>query len=172
MVQELLGHLLVCGSRFALGSLFVPYGQGLRQTLREARELATRCTHDFSRRSRGTVSVTLYRMKKQKLVSASGPHKRTIWKITQKGKGYFKDAKNDFDLLPEDGKTRVVMFDIPEDRRGERNWLRTELLSCNYSPLQKSVFVGKRPLPTELLKKIRERKLVANIHVVGLEGKF
>lgn len=170
LAHELLEHLVICGSRLVVSSLFVPYGQSLGRALREIEREQARCTHSFARHSRETVSVALSRMKKQDLVSMSGPKKKAVWRITRKGKNHFqKIGREKFVLPPEDGKTRIVMFDIPEKRKAERDWLRTELLSCDFSPLQKSVFMGMRPLPANLLKELRNRNLISYVHVVGLE---
>ncbi len=173
LILEILAHLATCAPRMMVDSLFIPYGQGLGRTLRNLEESAARCPHDFSGHSRVTVSVTLNRMKKKKLVSISGPKKKAIWRITQKGRSHFKDVKVAGDIInlpPEDGKTRLVIFDIPEKRKEERNWLRKELLTCDYTPLQKSVFMGLRPLPAELLREIKGKELLSCIRVVGLEG--
>ncbi len=74
-----------------------------------------------------------------------------------------------YSLPPKDGKPRLVIFDIPEDERGHRDWIRSRLLSCDYVPLQKSVWFGKRPLPQELLKELKDRNITRYIHVMGLE---
>jgi len=169
LAQNILEHLLLCVPRLAVSALFVPYGQGLGRSLREMEKIAASCPHDFSQYSRGTVSVTLQRMKKKKLVSISGANRGAIWKITQKGRSHFRNAETDFGLPPEDGKTRVFMFDVPEDRKGERNWLRRELVSCDYTSLQKSVYIGKRPLPATLLKELDGRGLLEHVHIVSLE---
>ncbi len=169
LAKNILGHLLVCGSRLAVSSFFVPYGQSMSSSLRDLEQIAARCPHDFSKHSRNTVSVTLHRLKTQKLVSLSGSNKGAVWQITKRGKDHFKGVESSDALPPKDGKTRIFMFDIPEDRRRERDWLRVELLSCDYTSLQKSVFIGKRPLPAKLLKELGRRRLFAHTHVVGLE---
>lgn len=172
LVREILAHLVTCAPRMMVSSLFIPYGQSLGRALRELEEEAARCPHDFSNRSPTTVSVTLHRMKKQKLVSMSGPKKKAVWRITQKGKHHFremKDPRSEFDLPPEDDKTRLFVFDIPENRKGDRNWLRRELIACDYTPLQKSVFMGLRPLSAKLLEALKSRELLSHIHIVGLE---
>ncbi len=167
--KEILGHLIICGSNLVVNSLFIPYGQSLKQTLRKIDKTAARCPHNFSDYSKNTVSVTLQRMKKKKFITASKLTRKTIWRITNEGKRHFKKIPI---LPPEDGKTRIVMFDIPEERRVERNWLRAELLSCDYTLLQKSVFIGKRPLPRKLLEELKDKKLISHVHIVGLEGNF
>ncbi len=169
LTKEILGHLVICCSKLAVSALFIPYGQSLGRSLGELERIAANCPHDFSRHSPGTVSVTLNRMKTRGLVTLSGSKKKAIWRITQDGKSHFKDVGSGITLPAEDGKSRIAMFDIPEDRKTERDWLRAELLSFDYTPLQKSVFIGTRPLPKKLLKELDERGLRPYIRVVGLE---
>jgi CRISPR-associated endonuclease Cas2 len=58
-----------------------------------------------------------------------------------------------------DKKYRVVIFDIPEKKKHLRNWLRDELYELKYKKLQKSVFIGKFPLPEDLVKSIKIKKI-------------
>ncbi len=58
-----------------------------------------------------------------------------------------------------DGKYRVVIFDIPEKQNKIRDWLRRELYMLNYKKLQKSVFIGKQPLPKDLIQDIKKQKI-------------
>lgn len=58
-----------------------------------------------------------------------------------------------------DGKFRVVIFDIPENQSQVRDWLRRELYMLNYRKLQKSVFIGKHPLPKDLIEDIKKQKI-------------
>lgn len=168
--MEILEHLATCGSRLTLDALMTPYGENLGQSLRKLERSAARCTHDFSTHSRKTVSVTLSRMKRGRLVFSDGPKRKALWRITKKGKTHFKYPEPGELLPPKDGKTRIIMFDIPEERRAERNWLRKELVGCDYAPLQKSIFMGLRPLPKILLDELRERRLTPYVRIVGLEN--
>jgi len=55
------------------------------------------------------------------------------------------------------------MFDIPSDKRSERDWLRYQLKGFNYSMLQKGVWVGPFPLPQGFLsyaESIFSKKLI------------
>lgn len=170
LTLELLEHLVVCGSSFAINALFVPYGQGLGKSLREIERRVESCRHDFSLHSRGTVSATLSRLKKKGMVITSGPKKKAVWFITTRGKSHFKEMIVGDDLPPEDGKIRLVIYDIPEEMASQRVWLRNRLSACEYTCLQKSVWLGTRPLPKELRSELKDRKLLSYIHVVGLEG--
>ena len=47
------------------------------------------------------------------------------------------------------------MFDVPEPKKAEREWLRWHLKKFNYLMIQKSVWVGPSPLPKEFLDYIK-----------------
>ena len=77
-------------------------------------------------------------------------------KITPKGQEYIKrkiDSLKQFNYRFEKSapKNLIVMFDIPETKKAEREWLRWHLKKFNYSMIQKSVWVGPSPLPKEFL---------------------
>ncbi len=65
-----------------------------------------------------------------------------------------------------DGKWRIIMFDIPERKRESRNWLRWQLVSLDYKPLQKSVFIGKQPVAKDFYEEILIRKLDQYLHLM------
>jgi len=58
-----------------------------------------------------------------------------------------------------DRKYRVVIFDIPENKRKIRNWLREELYLLDYKKLQESVLIGKYALPDDLIEEIKKYKI-------------
>jgi len=168
LTLEILEHLAVCGIPIVLSSLSVPYGQGLRQSIRKTEEKILRCRHDFSLRSAKTISATLSRLKRKGLVAISGSKKKAVWNITVIGKRHFA-ARKGWLLPAEDGKIRLVMFDIPEGEKSKRDWLRLQLIACDYGHLQRSVWIGTRPLPEELLQELKKRGLNSYVHIVGLE---
>lgn len=57
-------------------------------------------------------------------------------------------------------KNLLVLFDIPEDRKGEREWFRRQLREFGYEMIQKSVWRGPSPLPREFME---------YVHTIGLE---
>ncbi len=118
------------------------------------------------------LSSTLQRLKQQRLVSATGRYKNTRWKLTHKGREFlakiYADEKDPYDLAPEDGVVRIVTFDIPEKIRGKRDWLREQLFACGYRLLQRSVFVGTRPLPDMFIKRVDEIRIGKYLHIAPL----
>jgi hypothetical protein len=104
-----------------------------------------------------TIRHSLWRLQKQGFVQKDG----RLFKLTQKGKklaDYIMKRKlvinNKWDK-----KYRVVIFDIPEKMRLDRDWLRQELYFLQYKKLQESVFISKYSLTSDLVKEIKRRKL-------------
>lgn len=71
-----------------------------------------------------------------------------------------------------DNKFRVVIFDIPEKMRRDRNWLRQELYVLQYKLLQKSVFIGKYPLPADLIKSIKNKSIGNYVNYLLVEKAY
>lgn len=166
LTREILEHLLICVPEATIKAIYTPYGHRLSAIYRDIEQI--KCEHDFSDRTRDKISASLTGLRRRGFVKNKGPKKKTIWYITKKGETHFHNTK-DVELPSEDGKIRLVIFDIPEKEKRKRNWLRGQLVSCDYNQLQKSVWTGNRPLPKRLLKDIKKLNLVPYIHIVGLD---
>ena len=84
--------------------------------------------------------------------------------LTLKGQKYIKKKIDSlrqfyFNFDKNAPKNLIVMFDIPETKKAEREWLRWHLKKFNYSMIQKSVWVGPSPLPKEFLEYIKKIKI-------------
>jgi len=117
---------------------------------------------------RNLLAVTLWRLEREGLVSRSGPRKHALWGITTAGEHRLHDFKifqSMVNLSPEDGQIRIVSFDIPEKDRWKRDRLRELLGVCGYSLLQRSLWVGKRPLARFVFSAIKKWKLRHHVHI-------
>ena len=91
---------------------------------------------------------TMYRLRKNGFVEKiSGK-----WILTKEGKEYFENKRKlsqkfTSPFMLNAPKNLLLMFDIPESRKAERNWLRWHLREFQYFMIQKSVWVGPSPLP-------------------------
>ncbi len=108
--------------------------------------------------SRKSISNSLSELSKNNLISRD----KDFIKITPKGKKYWMKKQDSLTIFPgilgNNAKDLLVMFDIPETRKGEREWFRFHLKRFGYQMIQRSVWVGPSPLPkdfTEYLKKIK-----------------
>lgn len=48
-------------------------------------------------------------------------------------------------------KNLLLMYDIPHAKKKERDWFRRQLKNFDFIMIQKSVWVGPSPLPTEFI---------------------
>ncbi|OGI75699.1 hypothetical protein A3C67_02830 [Candidatus Nomurabacteria bacterium RIFCSPHIGHO2_02_FULL_42_19] len=60
-------------------------------------------------------------------------------------------------------KNLIVMYDIVDVRKKERDWFRRQLKKFDYIMIQRSVWVGPSPLPKEFVEYLRE---------IGLKGQL
>src|SRR3989338_9314236 len=106
------------------------------------------------------IATTIWRLKKQGLVEKD----RNKYFTTGKGKKYLEKIISRFSSThPAHGgyndnqikkQLIILVFDIPEKQKGKRVWLRGELRLLDFEPLQKSVWIGKGPLPPKFIHKI------------------
>ena len=106
-----------------------------------------------------TIRANLYRLEKQGLIKKDPEQK--IFYLTEKGEEFASYIKNRFLILKEkwDGKIRIVVFDIPEQKWRWRRYLKQELELMQFKQIQKSVYAGKYPLPESLVKEIEDEGL-------------
>jgi len=111
-----------------------------------------------------TIRTTLYRLKKKGLVL----NEKGTWDITHRGEKYIDDNQQPLKFFRREAiksKSRkiICMFDIPEDIRYKRNWLRSQLELLDFTSLQQSVWIGPAPLPTEFISYLKEIELLIYI---------
>ena len=113
----------------------------------------------------------LSKLQKQNLIEKQRKGQKTYWITTQLGRKKLNRFKNVlrfpklFYKKERDNGLNVVIFDIPEDQKTKRNWLREALLALNFSMLQKSVWVGKNKIPEDFLKDLAILGLNDFIHI-------
>ena len=97
------------------------------------------------RRLENTVRTTLSRLKKRGLVK----NDKGKWAISLKGEKFLlQQSRKPRTFSLSDGietqskKVMIVAFDIPEKKRGYRDWLRHELIGFGFNQIQKSVWFG------------------------------
>lgn len=52
-------------------------------------------------------------------------------------------------------KNLIVMYDIPYEKKKERDWFRRQLKKFNFIMIQKSVWVGPSPLPKNFIEYVK-----------------
>ncbi len=117
---------------------------------------------------RKTIQVNLSRLKREGLIREESKKK---FCLTEKGKEMIIYIKERHSVLEKswDKKIRIVIFDIPEKEAYLRKWFREELILLQYKELQKSVYIGKYPLPKTLYQEIIKYKLYNNVHIFSID---
>ncbi|MEI6280793.1 MAG: hypothetical protein WCP17_02215 [bacterium] len=99
------------------------------------------------------------------------------WVLTLEGKKYLKRKYNslmqfDSPFFKNDPKNLLIMFDIPQTKKAEREWLRWHLKKFNYIMIQKSVWRGPSPLPKEFLIYIKKIGLRENLKMLKISKTY
>jgi hypothetical protein len=115
----------------------------------------------------------LSKLKKEKLILKNHSGELTI---TKKGKEYLQ-AKCErpsrckkYEMGSFNEKEIILfIFDIPENERHKRRWLRFYLDKFNFRALQKSVWWGTAGLPKEFLKDLKKYEMLPYIHIFSVK---
>ncbi len=65
-------------------------------------------------------------------------------------------------------KNLIIMYDIPYEKRKERDWFRRHLKKLNFIMIQKSVWVGPSPLPKDFLDYVKSIGLLNQLKTFKL----
>ncbi len=90
-------------------------------------------------------------------------------------KGYSKRIYHQSFLSPfekSSPKNLIVIYDIPEHKKKERDWFRRHLKKFNFVMIQKSIWVGPSPLPKEFLDYIKEIGVEKSVKTFKLAGSY
>lgn len=71
-----------------------------------------------------------------------------------------------------DSKNLLLIYDIPEEMKKERDWFRRQLISFGFIMIQRSVWVGPSPLPKEFLDYLKEIKIEDSFKTFKLEKSY
>lgn len=102
------------------------------------------------------LSLVLRRLRERGLVEQVKLKDDVIIKLTEAGRDLVNNKFEDKDW---DGKWRVVIFDIPEEKRIIRNLFRRNLKKWGFKPLQKSVWMSKRDVFNKLESYIKDLEI-------------
>ena len=128
----------------------------------EQRRIINRNKEELKRQKHSFYSLLSY-LKKDGLIEK----REGKWHITQLGKNKLRKSRNHAAYKSKQADTmKIVMFDIPEQERWKRAWLREALIGMGFQLVQKSVWAGKRKLPQEFLEDLREYKMLGYIDIL------
>lgn len=104
-----------------------------------------------------SVRNTLSLLQKQEYIKKVGEDRIMV---QAKGISYLEEGQSRLVFFTSpfsktDRKNLLIIFDIPEDKKVQRNWLRKQLLEFHYTMIQKSTWLGPSPLPKEFVAYLR-----------------
>jgi CRISPR-associated endonuclease Cas2 len=93
--------------------------------------------------------------------------------VTTKGKMFLESGKDflkKFEATNDEKspKNLLIVYDIEENKKREREWFRFHLKKFHFTMIQKSVWVGPSPLPEEFSNYLEEIKLKNNLKTFKL----
>ena len=119
---------------------------------------------------KSSLAQALKRLREGGLIEQVKLKNDVIIKLTLAGKELISDG---FDESKWDGKWRIVIFDIPEQKRIIRNLFRRNLKKWGFKHLQKSVWINKKNVYNKLeeyIKNLGIEKWVAIIEADKLSS--
>lgn len=125
------------------------------------------------KRERRRFDDFLYRLRKDGLVSEVNKKGKYFLKLTTKGRSILEKLKINY--LPavkyentKDETLKIIIFDIPEEERRKRAWLRSALKNLNFKMIQKSVWLGKVKLPREFIDDLERINILSYIEIFAI----
>ena len=107
--------------------------------------------------SKAAVYTTLYRLNRSGLIRKKINQGQICYKLTAAGKSRLLVRRAFQRRNPaKDGYSSVVIFDIPEEKRKARPFLRSLLLKNGFVNLQKSVLIAPYELPKDFFELLTE----------------
>lgn len=92
-------------------------------------------------------------------------------KTHREGRSLYNVSFNSF-FKKDAPKNLLLIYDIPEGRKKERDWFRRQLVKFEYIMVQKSVWVGPSPLPKNFLDYLKEIKIGDNFKTFKLAKSY
>jgi hypothetical protein len=120
------------------------------------------------------LSKLLSKLKREGFITKTGKNQKLgCWAITGRGKIKEQRLQQNAFAKPlyqveKSKETHIIVFDIPETLRRERDWLRGVLKNFELKMLQKSVWVGKVTLPGEFFDDLRRRGILDYVEVFAV----
>jgi hypothetical protein len=88
--------------------------------------------------------------------------------VLKSDKEYSQHICFNFKLDKKLPKNLIIMYDIPYNKRKERDWFRRHLKKLNYIMIQKSVWVGPSPLPKDFIDYVKSIGLLDQLKTFKL----
>jgi DNA-binding transcriptional regulator PaaX len=120
------------------------------------------------RYSRGQITRGLGDLANQGLIKKIKRERKTYYGITDLGRA--RALKYQYATMPKKAKSNgfstLVIFDIPEEKKKARGFLRRFLIQNGFTMLQRSVFIGRWEIEKEFKDILKELKIDSNVSII------
>lgn len=118
-----------------------------------------------------SVTKTIYYLTQKGYLKYVNEENEKFIKITKKGelKALLEKSKLEKEESEWDGKWRIIIFDIPEESNGKRNFFRALLKQYGYKRLQGSVYISPWPLNRSAVDYLKQTGLNKYIRIIKAE---
>ncbi|MBU2101691.1 CRISPR-associated endonuclease Cas2, partial [Patescibacteria group bacterium] len=118
----------------------------------------------LSKEERHNFSSMLSYLKKDGLIDK----KEGKWRITKGGRDklgkYVKKPRPNYPRTQSDN-LKIIAFDIPEDKRNKRAWLRSALKNMGFKMIQQSMWAGKRNISRQFLDDLNRMEIIQYVDI-------
>lgn len=121
--------------------------------------------------SRQNYYANIFNLTKRGALKTISKNGKKFIQLTQKGQLEVLLAKAKIEQAKKwDGKWRVIIYDIPEDARPQRNIFRALLKQNNFIKLQASVFISPYALNRDAIEYLKVSGLIKYIRIIRSDG--
>lgn len=140
----------------------------------------------FSCKSHRMRKSILYEFAKKRFEMEKSVYNQNIYRL--KKNGYLTQEQDNFFLASKgvvyytnkyrhikekiEKKNKIIfIFDIPEDKRKIREWIRNQIKFWDFEMIQKSVWVGYGPFPVEFSNRLRLFEVDKCVKIFNVQSK-
>lgn len=110
----------------------------------------------------------IYRLKKNGFLEQN----KDIFSISSKGKAHYTNKYRHIREKIEKKNKIIFIFDIPENKRKTREWIRNQIKFWDFEMIQKSVWVGYGPFPLDFRNRLKLLEIDKCVKIFNVENKM
>jgi DNA-binding transcriptional regulator PaaX len=117
--------------------------------------------------SRLVFNQSMYRLNNKGIITNKGG----VYKLSNRGIALYKNPYRRVMEKPSKVKKIIIIFDIPENKKKVREWLRRQIKDWDFEMIQKSVWIGFGPLPEEFTKRLKILGVEKGVRIFNVQSK-
>ena len=119
------------------------------------------------KKEKSVYNQNIYRLKKNGFIIQDGMDLL----LSPKGISYYKNPYRYITEKIEKKNKIIFIFDIPENKRKVRNWIRDQIKFWDFEMIQKSVWVGYGPLPLDFMNRLKLLEVDKCVRIFNVQSK-